>query len=186
MKHPTNHHVFVTVASAAVLSWLACSGLVEDSGNDTGGGSVGVSAGGATGTGGATDTGGVGLEGFTGTTPPASLNCTTTDGLEGEMVDTFPCPDRPQCEALDQPGEYDQDKYEPTCPDEPTVYCGSTGEVKSNWKFSGCCRSDGYCGLFDGYGDYFDSWFGCFSRDPWIENAALLGEEKVPIRCTPK
>jgi hypothetical protein len=186
MEQKDRSRVLVTVMSTVVLLWLGCSGLVENSGNDEGGGNVSVSAGGSGGLGGSTK-GGVGLGGFTSVTPPASIYCTTTDGLDGEMVDTFPCPDYiHQCEAYDQPGEYDQDKYDSTCPDEPTVSCSSPGEVRFLSHFAGCCRSDGYCGLWDSYGDYFDSWFGCFSRDPWIENASLFGEEKVPIRCTPK
>lgn len=173
----------------SLASWMGCGGDVSSSDDGQGGATDFGSGGGAepameggasgSGTGGAT-TGGAAAGGS-----PYEL-CTTEDGREGVMVDTFRDynPGEYQCEAFNQPGTMDN-----ACPEEPYVECGSEAcLIGFAGYLQGCCRPDGWCGLWDSGFYVPDRTLGCISRVPWTKaDRDVFGADRpVPVACTPE
>lgn len=149
------------------------SGAAGTAGSSLGGANAGGAAAGAASAGNAGFGGSVRVIG--GPTP-----CVTADGAPGILVDVFQLPEgpRPVCEALNQPGTLD-----PDCPSDVLIEC-SIEDCYEASTLEGCCRPDGYCGLFEA--GYWGSAvaLGCISRDPWIEHGEeVLRRPVVPVRC---
>jgi hypothetical protein len=108
--------------------------------------------------------------------PPPS--CTTEQGAEGILVDTFPKPPAtPVCEPLGQSGVLDED-----CPSERLLKCGPN-ECLGTVEVPGCCREDGECGLWDDGNWVMGKGLGCISRAPWVEHANWLSGNQVRVTC---
>jgi hypothetical protein len=104
--------------------------------------------------------------------------CTTEQGAEGILVDTFPKPPAtPVCEPLGQSGVLDED-----CPSERLLKCGHN-ECLGTVELPGCCREDGECGLWDDGNWVPGKGLGCISRAPWVEHANWLGGNQVRVTC---
>jgi len=95
------------------------------------------------------------------------------------MVDVFPLPEGPraECHALHQPGNLYSN-----CPSDVLIVCSSE-DCYEDTTLPGCCRLDGFCGLYDAGHWGSNVALGCISRDPWIEHADVLRRTVIPVPC---